>query len=96
MDTDFDSILTASSLSEPDKDKIRRLMAILAKSSKDMTGDELLRAREAAGLSVGQAAKLIDIGPLYLMFLENNVAVVPMGQVAKFDEVYGLNAEARK
>lgn len=49
MDTDFNSSLSASSLSEPDKDKIRRLMALLAKSSKDMTGDELRRAREAAG-----------------------------------------------
>lgn len=52
-------LIQNSKLAAGDKDKIVRLMTLLAKSSREMTGQELQQARCAAGLSPLQAAKLI-------------------------------------
>lgn len=95
--TDLDEAIAAiqaSALSDADKGRVSRLLTLLDKSSAVMDARELRQAREVAGLSVAQAAKLLGVSRLDVELMENNGN--PCTGTATIDAVYGLGPrEAR-
>ena len=88
-------------LAPQDAVTIRRLLTITARSAATMTGAELREARHAAGLSLGQAAKLLNIMWESLMVIEREPDGVGYeGEMASrlwqaMDRVYGLAQPAK-
>ena len=58
-----------------------------------MTKNRAKRARERAGLSVGQAALLIDLPPFGVVSIEECDSDFAKADHAKLAEVYGVNVE---
>lgn len=85
-------VIQQSALSDEDKAKLSRLMRLIAKSSSTMDAAELREAREAAGLSLSQAAKLIGVHPGTLEWWEQSKELDGLSPhwATKVDEVYGL------
>jgi DNA-binding XRE family transcriptional regulator len=78
-------------LSPEDAGRISRLLKLSAMDASVLIGEELREAREAAGLSAGQAAKLLDIHRDTLLLMESDAAFVMPVTAAKMNKVYGLD-----
>jgi len=95
MQTTID-VVNNSKMSHADKAKITRLLMLISRSSSELTGFGLRLAREAAGLSVGQAAALLAVSQSDVQFLESaawDSADGPRSDlelVKTLDRVYGL------
>ncbi len=88
-----------SKLDPADAAKIKRGRELSARSSATMTGSELREARENAGLSLGQAAKLLGIVRGDLVKLESSVGLdwIRLNQNVEFvfNRVYGLGGKTK-
>lgn len=88
--------LRASRLSAADKEKICGLLTLLETPIEQMTPDQLRQAREAAGLSLGQAARLLQVAPGTLLAIEKGIATGeglgcwPSGLCDRMNRVYRL------
>lgn len=87
-----------SKLDAGDKARVVALLQLLTKSSADMTAFELNAARIAAGLSPGQAVRLLELKREELLDMEaggwdGSDKDDPL--VKAFDRVYGLDPEGR-
>lgn len=87
----------SSKLSDEDKARIERLLIMLTKRPHEMTGGERQAARIAAGLSLGQAAKLLGVTTTELAAAERDVIeridFSPQRQLTLWramERVYGL------
>lgn len=85
-------------LSTQDRVKIGRLLALLEKSSIDLTPDELIQARLAAGLSKAQACAMLGIERCGLHEVETlGLRRSGRGLMShRMDDVYGLDTVNRK
>lgn len=66
--------IRASRLSDADKEKICSLLTLIEIPAERMTREQLRQAREAAGLSIGQAARLLQVTRGILADIEAGVA----------------------
>jgi DNA-binding transcriptional regulator YiaG len=95
---EMNDVIDSSRLDPGDKERLKRLMALVSKSSREMDNFELRLAREAAGLTVRQAANLLNLSPQQLADLEVD-GWIPMAEgetsplADAFDEAYGLCRE---
>jgi hypothetical protein len=100
------AVVHASGLADQDKRKICRLLALLDKSSLQMTDSELVAAREAAGLTRTQAARLfavkvgMPIDSTWLRMIEHDWRPDPTSTLHErfaqaFDEIYGLGQDGK-
>lgn len=91
--------IRASKLSQADKEKICDLMILLETPAERMTRAQLREAREAAGLSIGQAARLLQISSSVLIAIEggmaagDGVAGWSSGLCDRMNDVYRLGPE---
>lgn len=90
-------------LSEADKAKIDELFDLLSLRAEKMKGWQLRKAREAEGLSISQAAPLLQTTQMRLMALENDhldwviAKKVDVGSIyERMNEVYKLGNSAGK
>jgi DNA-binding transcriptional regulator YiaG len=94
---DVNDAIDGSRLKPDDKVRLKRMVALISKSSRRMNAFELRAAREAAGLTIGQAAKLVKLKVRELEWMEEGdwqPQEQPCELSSAFDEVYGLCEEA--
>jgi hypothetical protein len=87
------AVIERSRLTPADKARLGRLLGVISKSSGCMDGCELRLARVAAGLTYGQAARLVKLHVSELIDMEEGgwvggPADAPL--VIAFDQAYGL------
>lgn len=83
-------VVKRSIMASVDKVKVIRLLRLLDKSSAEMSAAELKEAREAAGLTLEQAAKLIGVHRTVLTTWERVWNAEAGSVTEKIDTVYGL------
>jgi hypothetical protein len=81
-------------LTHEDKAKVTRLIRLIAKPASRMESFELQLAREAAGLTVRQAAKLLKLKVTALLDIEAGgwEAGTESELTAAMDELYGIGS----
>ncbi len=91
-DLTYQQMIGCSRLAEADKQRILRLLQLLEKSSTSMEPWELRAAREASGLSRGQAAMLLGVTAATIFAWERDgVMGMPAAVTRSIDRVYGLD-----
>jgi DNA-binding transcriptional regulator YiaG len=88
-------VIQKSGLSDADKGKLARTLRLLDRRAADMHPAELREARELAGLSLGQAAKLIGIPRPTLEHWEQCGTPADSFWNDAINRVYGLGRPAK-
>ena len=88
-------VVRGSKLIPQDKEKICRLLLLISTPAEQMTGAQLGEARRAAGLSIIQAARLLEVPPTTLAAIEDGLPDGGLGGWApglcdRMNDVYGL------
>lgn len=91
----IDQISGIGMLAAADRAKLDRLLWLTQQDAHDLAGDDLAEAREAAGLSRGQAARTLEIPRDDLLRLElgftHHLAEPPERRLlCRMNDVYGL------
>lgn len=81
-------------MKDDDLQRIKAMLRLTCRHATSMTGAELRQARENAGLSLGQAARFLEINRVNLERLERDaepgvVSIAP-DTGAQLDALYGL------
>lgn len=83
-------VQAAGYLSDEDKGKLTRFLRMVARDAVELSGDELAVARVTAGLSKGQAARLLGMDKRFIEELESGQAKVDAILGKRLNAVYGL------
>lgn len=87
----FRAVVRASGMAARDKEALIRYIELSDRRARSMTFADLKEAREFAGLSVGQAARLLDVPRAILRDIERGRPPAWWrGLWDKMDVVYGL------
>jgi DNA-binding transcriptional regulator YiaG len=83
-----------SKLKPEDRERVRSLLRLIAMPASRMTSQELKQAREAAGLSVPQAAKILRCSQKDLRGIEGGFWRPHDAMAERMNVTYGLSASA--